>query len=36
MVTDPDIPMPVLKRENQGIFCKTPFQNHLVSLKFNV
>lgn len=34
MITDTDIPMPKLKRENQGIHCRTPFQNYLVYLKY--
>lgn len=33
MIVDPDMPLPRLKRENEGIFCKSTFQNFLVSLK---
>ena len=36
MLSDTSIPLPKLKRENQGMFCKTSFQNFLVDLKYQV
>lgn len=34
MMIDTDVPMPKLKRENQGIYCRSVFQNFLVGLKY--
>lgn len=35
MLVNPDLPLPKLKRETQGMFCTSPFQLFLVDSTFN-
>ncbi len=35
LLADPDLPLPKLKRETQGMFCSSPFQLFLVDCTFN-
>ncbi len=34
LVADPDLPLPKLKRETQGMYCTSPFQLFLVDCTF--
>lgn len=34
LLADPDLPLPKLKRETQGMFCSSPFQLFLVDCTF--
>jgi hypothetical protein len=35
MLVNPDLPLPKMKRETQGIYCTSPFQLFLVHETFN-
>lgn len=34
LLSDPDLPLPKLKRETQGMYCTSPFQLFLVDCTF--
>lgn len=34
LLTDPELPLPKLKRETQGMYCSSPFQLFLVDCAF--
>lgn len=34
LLADPDLPLPRLKRETQGMYCSSPFQLFLVDCTF--
>lgn len=34
MLFEPDLPLPRIKREDEGIFCNSSFQNMLVNITF--